>query len=348
MKSKMTLIALILLSVVGGCISSPRLYSPSIESEIPSTPLEACGEESYYFLDSAIECLITPEEVETLLPIADELQEGDIREDVWKILEWEEDNIRYDFEKASLSPAKITTYLTGRVEITGGSKIQSPSETVTLGKGICTDYTVLTIALLFAMNYTEAYALEINFENSEVGHTAALAKIGGKFFVLDQKPPVMDLGSYYLHWKKVEGKAISNATLYRVRWSGGADVEKLAVLYSSDFLSEDYVFTHFDVVRLTREVVEKIESEFPNLKKDENLKSGKLIGYSSGKKWTITLPNFAMYYSPEFHEQFVDYIYSSIKDTPEILADLRDYRFFWVNAETEGDDLKIELILARK
>ncbi|HIH71866.1 MAG TPA: hypothetical protein HA300_00585 [Thermococcaceae archaeon] len=348
MKSKIALVALILLSVVGGCISSPRLYSPSIESEIPPTPLEACGEESYYFLDSAIECLITPEEVETLLPIADELQEGDIREDVWKILEWEEDNIRYDFEKASLSPAKITTYLTGRVEITGGSKIQSPSETVTLGKGICTDYTVLTIALLFAMNYTEAYALEINFENSEVGHTAALAKIGGKFFVLDQKPPVMDLGSYYLHWKKVEGKAISNATLYRVRWSGGADVEKLAVLYSSDFLNEDYVFTHFDAVRLTREVVEKIEDEFPNLKKDENLKSGKLIGYSSGKKWTITLPNFAMYYSPEFHEQFVDYIYSNLKDTPEILEDLGDYSHFWVDVKAEGDDLKVELVLARK
>lgn len=343
MGSKIIAIVLVFLSMISGCISYPRV-SPTVNN----TPTEVCEDADYYFLDSAIECTITPEEIGALLPIADELKEGEIREDVWKILEWEERNIKYDFEKAALPPAKITTYPTGKVEISGGSKIQSPSETVNLGRGICTDYTILTLALLFAMNYTEAYALEINFENSETGHAAALVKINGKFFVLDQKPPLMDLGSYYLHWKKVEGKTISNATLYRVLRGDRAQVEKIGILYSSDFLGEDYTFTNFDANRLAFGIMKRIESEFPDLKKDENLKSGKPIGYSSGKRWVMTFPNFAMYYSPEFHEQFVDYIYSNLRDTPEILADLGDYSYFWVDVKAEGDDLKVELVLVKR
>ncbi|ALV61702.1 hypothetical protein ADU37_CDS00030 [Thermococcus sp. 2319x1] len=336
------IVLLLFLSMISGCISYPRV-SPTVNN----IPTEECGDVDYYFLGSAIECTITPEEIEALLPVAGELKEGDIREDVWKILEWEESKIEYDFEKASLPPAKITTYPTGKVEISGGSKIQSPSETVNLGRGICTDYTVLTLALLFATNYTEAYALEINFENSETGHAAALVKIDGKFFVLDQRPPVMDLGSYYLHWKKVEGKTISNATLYRVLWNNGAKVEKIGIFHPSDFLREDYTFTNFDASRLAFDLMEAIEDDFPNLRKDENLKSGKPIGYSSGKRWGMTFPNFAMYYNPEFHEQFVGQIYSNLKDTPEILADLGDHSYFWVDVKAEGDDLKIELVLVK-
>lgn len=341
MGTKIIAIVLVLLSMISGCVSYPK---------ISHTPTETCRKADYYFLDSAIECLITPEEVGALLPIANDLKEGEIREDIWKILEWEESKIKYDFEKANLPPAKVTTYPTGKVEISGGSKIQSPSETVNLGKGICTDYTILTLAMLFAMNYTEAYALEINFENSETGHAAALVKINERFFVLDQKPPVMDLGSYYVHWKKVEGKTISNATLYRVLWNNGANVEKIGVLYPSDFLRDDYAFTSFDANRLAFGIMERIESEFPALKGDESLKSDekRLVGYSSGKRWVMTFPNFAVYYNPEFHEQFVDYIYSSLKDVAEVQADLGDYSYFWVNVEAKGDDLRIELVLARR
>ncbi|HHI00005.1 MAG TPA: hypothetical protein ENL40_00760, partial [Thermococcus litoralis] len=182
----------------------------------------------------------------------------------------------------------------------------------------------------------------------KMGHATALVKINGKFFVLDQKPPVMDLGSYYLHWRKIEGKVISNATLYRVLWSNETKVEKIGILYPSDFLKDNYAFTNFDANRLALGLMEVIESEFPNLKKDENLKNDGLIGYSSGKRWIMSFPNFAMYYDPEFHEQFVSYIYSRLKSTPEVLADLNDYEHFWVNVEAREDDLKIELVLARR
>ncbi|RLF80370.1 hypothetical protein DRN32_03165 [Thermococci archaeon] len=339
MNLKIIAIILVTLSVASGCISHPRVLPP---------PTETCGESDYYFLDSAIECTITAEEIKALLPIANRLKGENIKEDAWGILEWEEKRIEYDFEKASLSPTRITTYPMEKVEISGGSKIQRPSETINIGKGICTDYTVLTLALLFAMNYSEAYTLEINFENDKMSHAAALVKINGRFFVLDQKPPVMDLGSYYLHWKKVEGKAISNATLYRVLWSNGTKVEKIGTLYPSDFLKEDYAFTNFDANRLALGVMEMIESEFPSLKKDGKLKNNRLIGYSSGKRWVMTFPNFAMYYNPEFHEQFVSYIYSRLKSAPEVLADLNDYEHFWVNVEAKEDDLKIELVLARR
>ena len=339
MRPKIIAIILVILSLASGCISHPKVLSP---------PTETCGEIDYYFLDSAIECTITAEEIKALLPIANKLKGKNMKEDAWRILEWEEKMIEYDFEKASLSPARITTYPTGKVKISGGSKIQRPSETINLGKGICSDYTVLTLALLFAMNYSEVYTLEINFENDKMGHATALVKINGKFFVLDQKPPVMDLGSYYLHWKKVEGKAISNATLYRVLWSERVKVEKIGILYPSDFLKDNYAFTNFDANRLALGLMEVIKSEFPNLKKDENLKNDRLIGYSSGKRWIMSFPNFAMYYDPEFHEQFVSYIYSRLKSTPEVLADLNDYEHFWVNVEAREDDLKIELVLARR
>ncbi|USS39922.1 hypothetical protein NF865_06030 [Thermococcus aggregans] len=343
MYSRIIAIFLVIISIASGCVSSPKVLPSS-----SLTPTETCEEIDYYFLDSAIEYAITPEEITALLPIANNLKGESIKEDVWRILEWEDGNIKYDFEKASLPPARITTYPTGKVEINGGSKIQRPSETISTGKGICTDYTVLTLALLFAMNYSEAYALEINFENDKIGHATALVKINGKFFVLDQKPPVMDLGSYYLHWKNVEGKVISNATLYRVLWSNGTNVEKIGILYPSDFLKEDYTFTKFDANRLALGLIKMMESEFPNLKKDENLKNDRLMGYSSGKRWLMTFPNFAMYYNPEFHEQFVSYIYSRLTSTPEVLTDLSEYEYFWVTVEAKEDDLEIELVLARR
>ena len=83
---------------------------------------------------------------------------------------------------------------------------------------------------------------DIEFENSEIGHVTTVIKINSEYFLLDQHPPAMDLGTYYRDWsiyrKETHGETllISNATVYEV-WKSGKNVtiKEIDVLTAEDF-----------------------------------------------------------------------------------------------------------------
>ena len=93
--------------------------------------------------------------------------------------------------------------------------------------------------------------------------------------------------------------------------------------------------------------------KFPNLQLDSkisNLDTAAYLpyGYSDGVTWKTTFPDFTEHYNPLFHDGFVDYIYSQITDSREVVSDLRTYNRLWVKGQIEGDNMKVVLCLAKK
>ncbi|NJE08857.1 hypothetical protein E3E31_10050 [Thermococcus sp. M39] len=306
-----------------------------------------------YVLERAIPCALSKEELAKIKPLAEQLKGDSLQQSAWNILEWEKEHIQYDWEKASLPAPEIKIYSNGDFEIVRGkdNTIQTPYETIMKGKGVCTDYAILTAGLLLGMNYSPVYIFSINFTDSDVGHAVAVIKIEGWYFVLDQHPPAMDLGAYYRYWKE-NGKTISNATIYEITLvNGSAKVKNLGVVSGIEFLKQDYKFTDADAQAISGSLSSKLLKNFSNLRLDEKLQSlsqGTLPnGYSEGKVWTFRFEKFVEYYNPLFHEQLINYLYDSIVSDPEVRADLGQYSAFWIEIREEGENLKIILDIAK-
>ncbi|WP_324736296.1 transglutaminase-like domain-containing protein [Thermococcus sp. SY098] len=306
-----------------------------------------------YVLERAIPCALSKEELAKIKPLAEQLKGDSLQQSAWNILEWEKEHIQYDWKKASLPAPEIEIYSNGSFKVVRGkdNTIQTPYETIMKGKGICTDYAILTAGLLLDMNYSPVYIFSINFTNSDIGHAAAVIKIDGWYFVLDQHPPAMDLGAYYRYWKE-KGKTISNATIYEIKLvNGSAEVKNLGIVSGIEFLKQDYKFTDSDAQAISGSLSSIILKNFPNLRLDEKLQSlsqGTLPrGYSEGKVWTFRFEKFVEYYNPLFHEQLIEYLYDSIVSDPEVGADLEQYSAFWIEIREEGENLKIILDIAK-
>ncbi|MEM2617125.1 MAG: transglutaminase-like domain-containing protein [Thermofilaceae archaeon] len=119
--------------------------------------------------------------------IASRLKGGSLEETVWNVLKWIYENIKYDYEKAN----KTDTY------------VYSPSETVKFSNGICTDYSLLTAALLLEAGVNEVYILElypsIPIICGSSGHATVAVVINGRTYVLDQVLPPLRYEEY-LHY----------------------------------------------------------------------------------------------------------------------------------------------------
>lgn len=119
--------------------------------------------------------------------IASRLKGGSLEETVWNVLKWIYENIKYDYEKAN----KTDTY------------VYSPSETVKFGNGICTDYSLLTAALLLEAGVNEVYILELYPSLPIIcgssGHATVAVVINGRTYVLDQVLPPLRYEEY-LHY----------------------------------------------------------------------------------------------------------------------------------------------------
>ena len=315
-----------------------------------------------YILEDALKCALTEEELSKISYLANQLKGKTLQESAWDILEWLDENIEYNYSK-TLLPAPTIWTLNGKttsVTAEPGVEIQTPYETVQKGAGVCKDYAILTTALLLEMGYSPVYVFDINFENSQIGHVATAIKINDEYFLLDQHPPAMDLGTYYRDWsiyrKETLGETllISNANVYEVRKSGkNVAIKEIDVLTAEDFKSKDHEFSSMDLTRISEGLKEMFQENYPSLILDSGIKSLDTRtylppGYSDGITWRVDFPHFVDYYNPVFQDEFVEYFYTSLTSYEEIKKDLSKFNRFWIKVAQEGDSIKVILNLAKK
>ncbi|CAI1492954.1 protein of unknown function [Thermococcus nautili] len=288
-------------------------------------------------LSDALRCYLNDASaMEGVSELALRLKGASLEESAWNVVWWEDSHISYDYSRS-----KLRTF-----------RIQTPSETLRRGSGVCVDYALLTAALLLEMNYSSIYVLHIEFSNSPIEHAAAAIKVNGSYFVIDQHPPVMDLGTYWKDWAYWRNESsngteanlfISRATVYELKnTSEGVSVEAVDVLKGEDFKSEDHTFTSRDLKSIVSDLRRKLLEAYPNLHLDgtiADIDTSKVLphGYSDGITWRMWFPHFADYYNPLFHGEFVDYLYRHIVDSQRLAADLRGYTSFWLKAATDAN-----------
>ncbi|NJD99811.1 hypothetical protein E3E26_08460 [Thermococcus sp. LS1] len=304
-----------------------------------------------YILKDALPCMLSRPELEVISPLAEKLEGENLVQSAWNVLDWEDQWIIYDREKAKEPFAKVIIYPDGRQEVVEGrnNTIQTPYETIMRGKGICTDYTVLTDALLLAMNYSPVYTMAINL--TDLGHAAALVRIEGWFFVIDQHLPPMDLGSYYRYWKR-QGSIIINATLYEIMPGENlAEVKTLGILSGKDFLMQDYTMTENDAKALAYGMLNLLAQDF-GIGADDSLSlisEGKLPeGYKAGWMWSATFYNLADYYHPIFYEQYVKWLLERMTSDSELVEYFEKSDSAWIEVGIEGNDLVVTLYLGQR
>lgn len=281
-----------------------------------------------YDTECAIKYMFTPQELEKISGIAERVRGENCKETAWNALKWVDENIKYDQEKAMLPPAEIVISPLGVKVESGERKLQTPSETVLLGKGICGDYAILTAALI-TYNGCTVYIANVTFANDDEGHLAAAVKINGSYFFLDQHLPPLDAGSYYKKWAG-DGKTIVSVTLYSLNGSS-------TTLH--DF-SDDYTMTKADLEALENLVGKSLEKY--GLKKDSRLGKNLPAGYTTGRIITYTLPQFAEFYSPEFRSELAEYIVEQLAKS----VNFEGFRSYRVEVQKSGGDLEVKLYVA--
>jgi len=281
-----------------------------------------------YDIECAIDYMFTPENLKKISGIAEGLKGEDCRETAWNVLGWVDKNVEYDYEKSMLPPPEIEISPKG-VEVYNQMRyIQTPSETILTGKGICTDYTFLIAALLY-YNGCQPYIVNITFKENTVGHVSAAVKINNTYYFLDQHLPPLDPGGYYRKWVR-QGRTILDAEVYSP--NGSVD--------AVDF-SDDYRMKNQDLADLIEDMSAIIKNK--GLKEDSRLGEKLPAGYSEGKILTLKMENMADYYTPVFKKEFAGYIVDKILAGDE----LKIYRSFKLDARISGADLVVKLYLAR-
>lgn len=288
--------------------------------------------------DALEEHLNDREELSAVEPLARELKGSDILESAWNVLFWEDEHLNYDYSRTE-------------------PVIRPIPEILEDGKGICGDYTVLTLAFLLQMNYSPLYALAIAFNDSDTGHLTAALSYRGKLFVVDQHPPVMDLGSYYRYWAVYRWKHfnesprhIESAVLYRVEREGGSViVEKVREMRASDFLRDDYNTSEEDVAKVRYELLALLSQNYglridPALREAYERESAPK-GYSELVVFKIFLPGYADFYFPEGEEYFVMDIYRKLESEEKIREEVSGARALWIDVTKSTDSLLVILYI---
>ncbi|NJF25095.1 transglutaminase-like domain-containing protein [Thermococcus sp. Bubb.Bath] len=282
--------------------------------------------------------LNSKEELSAVAPLAAQLKGENILESAWNVVSWEDEHMTYDGTRIDPLMKSIPQILKD-------------------GKGICGDYTLLTLALLLEMNYSPLYVLAITFNDSDTGHLTAVVEHDGKFYVVDQHPPLMDLASYYRHWAiyRVEysnesPQHIQKAVLYKVfREGNSVKVEEIRSLSVEDFLSEDYNMTQVDIQRFSSDLLHAFSSEYV-IPVDGRLEgAGERDGlpYSAVGIFVLKLPGYADYYLPETERELVDEVLRSVQDNGKLEEALQHSTGIWLSVSIDGNDIKITLYLGR-
>jgi predicted transglutaminase-like protease len=297
---------------------------PSI-SDISLTKEEFCSKAWRYDFECALDYMLSDDELQKIAPLAEKLRGEDCKDTAWNVLKWVDINMEYDTEKAYLPPPQIV--IRGKdVEIyDSGRIIQTPSETLKLKRGICTDYAFLTLALL-KYNGCEGYLVNVTFRERGEGHIAAAIEVNGTFFILDQHLPPFDPEGYYLKWAK-DGREIETVEIY---------VGNTTIPLNSN---QGYMIAEKDLRALESLLSKRFEED--GLRRDGSLNGEKLPqGYKEGYIFKLTL-EMADYYHPEFEEHYADYIHDKLSESIE-----NNYRAFNVVVSVSGSNLEVLLYLA--
>ena len=319
---------------------------------LPLSPPEIKANDLWrYDLEKAISFSLKEENLSGISELAKSLKGATIQESAWNILEWEEKNIEYDFDKAQLPEPVIRYWNTGETEIIQGKDniFQLPYETILRRRGVCKDYTLLTAGLLLETGHSPIFILDINFLDDPVGHTATGISVNGWFFVLDQHTPVMDTGTYYKNWLG-EDKIIDEIILYRIDRGEELNVTKYR-FDTNSFKNADYRYTSKDPENISNQLMIYIRDNFSNLKVNRDIayldKASYLPeGYKRGKTYYYEFPDFLESYNPIFHYQFMKRLYRDILRNDKISTDLKGFSYFYMRAEGINDTIRIILNLA--
>jgi hypothetical protein len=331
------------ISLNGGSFS--RKYIPSslldrfegVGEEIGQTVWDTFGMDP---VQRALEeHLNSEEELSEVRPIAEKLKGADILESAWNVLFWEDGHINYDNSRTD-------------------PLVQPIPEILKTGKGICGDYTLLTLALLLEMNYSPLYVLRISFNDSDVGHLTAAILYRKKLLIVDQHPPVMNRGAYYRYWAIYRREYlnetphhIEGAVLYRVSWEDGSvNVEKVGRLSLGAFFAEDYNMTESDIFRVKYDLLSMITRSY-GLSVDQSLPTLEEADHSPGSYsrlvvFRLLLPGYADFYLPESEEYFVKDVYRKIVSQKDIVTELSSGKSMWINVSKSDGSLSITLYIA--
>ncbi|WP_456330266.1 transglutaminase-like domain-containing protein [Archaeoglobus sp.] len=297
-----------------------------------SLPAEELSREEYcskvwrYDHECALDYLLSDTEVQKVASVAEKLKGEDCKDTAWKILEWEYEHLSYDFEKANLPPPQIVVKGEDVEVYDSGRYIQTPYETILRGKGICTDYAFLTLALL-KYNGCEGYLVNVIFENDEMGHVAAAILVNGTYFILDQHLPPFDPEGYFIKWLN-DGKRIKKAEIII---GGNTTLLDLTTGYSA---------SEKDAESLESKLYSYFESM--GMRRDSRL-NGKVLppGYREGYILKLSL-EMSEYYHPEFEKQYAEHIFKVLKGKIE-----DRYRAFNLDVSINRGNFEMVLYLAR-
>lgn len=313
----MKLLLLILIPLVlSGCLS----FELSRE--------EYCTKAWRWDLECALNVTLSHEEVSKVKDLSFKLRGDDCIESSWNALQWIEENIEYDNLKAQLpSPTIITR---GKeVIVQNPDRIyQTPIETVEIGKGICGDYAILTTALLMNLN-CKPYLLRLEFDGEETRHLATAIFLD-QYYVLDQKLPPMDLGSYYKKWSR-EGKRITVAHIY----DKGLLIGEIT---AEEMMEFDYKLSDSDLKFLENHVREELRKK---LREDQRIPSG----YWEYAKLRITFQNYGELYTPAFSEKIAEKIAKGVIESVE--ENDKNWRSFKLELKQISGDIIAEVQLAK-
>ena len=335
------------LFVVLAVLVVAAVYGPALVSgpggsqlQLPGRPV--CGQGSYYTLGEALRCYLSrPGEASLLRGLAARLRGGGLAESAWNVLAWEEGHLGYDWGRRDA--------LVGGVSL----PVQPPSVTVERGRGVCVDYAVLTAGILAYMGYP-VYVFEMNFTGpgGVVGHAAAAVRIGGEYYMLDQRLPPLPLGAYYDYWAyyregvyeghRLENLRVREARVYRVYVSGGrVEVEEVGVLSASQFRGAARRATGEELEELAGRLALLMRERHPNLVLDSGLGRGPGV-----LRWEFRFPVLAEAYSPVFADEYVEWLYGEMTGSARFAGDLVRYRRLWVECRAVGDSLVVDVYLA--
>jgi len=255
-------------------------------------------------------------------------------ETVWNILKWIDEKIEYNKTKAKEEDRRY----------------QSPEETLRLRKGICTDYALLTSALLICAGVKPIYVLDIDLEYED--HVAAAVMVGNELYVLDQHLPPIPLSIYISRSKRILQDTIKSIRIYKVdknndtvsvnEVSVNTEVKKppldeLRKCLITEFLK---MYKHYNLDPRLRNYALKIAKKFydklPPL--PSRYEEGVVIGY--------TLP--VEYCPSAFIHLISSWIIQNMLKGYE--DDLRKYQYFYLHIEDmidENGNILIILIVAK-
>lgn len=135
---------------------------------------------------------------EQVSQLAKTLKGKTLEETAWNILKWVGENIEYNEQKAKKTVQELNT----------------PLETITLKKGICADYALLTAALLLEAGVNTVYIIVVYTPTQ--GHVAAAIVVNNETYVLDQQIPPVPYENYEHHLAINGIKPVNKVKAYKI------------------------------------------------------------------------------------------------------------------------------------